>query len=159
MESGKIKLRVRSFYEAHPYPHQRVESESDLSSSGHEKVMRQILRTVGVSPEWLAGKRILDGGCGTGEKAIYCSLHGAKADAFDFSKTSIAHAKQTAAHLNAEVHFFMADFESVQLKGKYDLILLIGTLHHTADARSNFMRMARHLAPGGRIALGLYNVY
>jgi len=154
-----ITDKVRRFYEAHPYPSQRVESERDLVSSGHEKVMRQILSTAGISASWLQGKRVLDGGCGTGEKAIYCSLHGAKADAFDFSKASIRLAKESAKKLGAKVNFKVADFESVQPKGDYDLILLIGTLHHTENPKANFMRMSKHLAPGGRIALGLYNVY
>ncbi|MEM2137980.1 MAG: class I SAM-dependent methyltransferase [Candidatus Anstonellaceae archaeon] len=154
-----IKDKVRRFYEAHPYPSQRVSCAHDLVSSGHEKVMRQILSVAGISDSWLQGKRILDGGCGTGEKAIYCALHGAKADAFDFSRTSIRLAKESASKLNAKVNFKVASFESVRLSHNYDLILLIGTLHHTESPKANFLRMAKHLAPGGKIALGLYNVY
>lgn len=154
-----IKDKVRQFYESHPYPSQRISSEQDLKSSGHESVMKRILATAGISSEWLAGKSVLDAGCGTGEKAIYCSLHGAKVDAFDLSSNSIKIARQSAKKLGVKVNFSVGEFESIKLRGKYDLILLIGTLHHTEDAHANFLRMAVHLAPGGRVALGLYNVY
>ncbi len=154
-----IKDKVRKFYESHPYPSQRVTCWQDLKSSGHEKVMRQILEASGVSPDWLAGKNVLDAGCGTGEKAAYCALHGAHVDAFDFSGNSINLARQSAKTLGAKVNFSVDSFEKISLKKKYDLILLIGTLHHTKDAHANFLRMAAHLAPGGRIVLGLYNVY
>jgi 2-polyprenyl-3-methyl-5-hydroxy-6-metoxy-1,4-benzoquinol methylase len=154
-----IREKVRAFYELHPYPSQRVSSEQDLKASGHEAVMKRILSTAGVTSGWLEGKSVLDAGCGTGEKAVYCALHGAKVDAFDFSGNSIRIARQSAKKLGVKVNFSVDAFESVQLHKKYDLILCIGTLHHTEDARANFLRMAAHLKPDGRIALGLYNIY
>lgn len=151
--------KVRGFYERNPYPNQRVSSKEDLLFGEHAKVMRRMLATVGMKPEELQGKTVLDAGCGTGEKAVYCALHGAFVDAFDISKASVAIGKKNAAKLGVKVNFSVSSFETVKLQRKYDLVLCIGTLHHTAEPKKNFMKMARGVKSGGRIALGLYNLY
>ncbi|VVC02104.1 Ubiquinone biosynthesis O-methyltransferase [uncultured archaeon] len=157
--AGAVLAKVRDFYESHPYPHQDVAGRKDLLSGEHAKVMKRILATVGMEPDDLKGRRVLDAGCGTGEKAVYCAIHGADVDAFDISERSIGIARKNAGRLGVRVDFSVAAFEDVNLGKKYDLVLCIGTLHHTEDAKGNFMRMARAVAKNGRIALGLYNLY
>ncbi|MCX8194772.1 MAG: class I SAM-dependent methyltransferase [Candidatus Micrarchaeota archaeon] len=156
---ARIREKVRLFYERHPYPSQKVNSREDLLHSLHSKVMEKILAAAGLSLKSLEGMRVLDAGCGTGEKAVFCSLLGAKADAFDISCTSISEARKLAAKLSAPVHFQVASFEGVRLKQEYDLILCIGSLHHTENPKKNFMKVAGFLKPGGFIVLGLYNLY
>jgi len=151
--------QIKEFYEASPYPHQRLETKDDLLRWEHGKVMKRILATVALTPENLKGMNVLDAGCGTGEKAAYCALHGAKVDAFDISGKSIEIAKRNARKIGVEVNYQVDAFETVKLTKKYDLILCIGTLHHTSDAGGNFIRMAKHVKKNGAIALGLYNVY
>ena len=43
--------------------------------------------------------------------------------------------------------------ETTDLGGPYDLIASSMTLHHIADVPALFRRFARHLRPGGRVAL------
>lgn len=156
---SQILAKVKDFYERNPYPNQRIAGKEDLLSGEHAKVMRRMLATVGLEPGSLAGMTVLDAGCGTGEKAAYCALHGAIVDAFDISSSSIAIGRKNAEKLGVKVDFSVSSFETVALKRKYDLVLCIGTLHHTAEPEKNFMRMANKVKNGGRIALGLYNVY
>ena len=155
----RIIRKVREFYESNPYPCQLVRTRTDLERNEHSRVMSRILSTVGWKYGDLAGKRVLDAGCGTGEKALFCAMHGADADAFDISAASIGISRESAKRLNLEVNYSVDSFEKFSSIKKYDLILCIGSLHHTGDAQANFMRMAALLAPGGRIVLGLYNLY
>jgi len=155
-----IAMRISSFYERYPYPSQRVECARDLLCGEHARVMKKILKTAGLTAEELKHMRVLDAGCGTGEKALYCAILGAEVDAFDISKTSISIAIKNAARLAVKnVSYRVDDFAEVQLKKKYGLVLAMGSLHHSAEPHMNFLRLSRALMPKGRIAIGLYNVY
>ena len=155
-----ITPRIRSFYEHYPYPAQRVVGQADLTRGEHARMMKKILATVSLAPQDLRGLRVLDAGCGTGEKSLYCAIMGAQADAFDLSKTSISIARKNAALFRMKnVSYRVADFANVRLEKKYDLILAMGSLHHSEEPKGNFMRLARALKPGGHIVVGLYNLY
>lgn len=157
--ANNLAGRVAAFYESHPYPHQWVQSRKDLEKNEHSRVIQRILGTVGWQYADLKGKRVLDAGCGTGEKALFCALKGAQAEAFDISKTSIKIARENASRLSLPARYSIDSYEEFTRRSHFDLILCIGSLHHTSDAKGNFMRMARLLAPKGRIALGLYSTY
>jgi len=160
--TGKpIATRIRAFYERYPYPSQRVERREDLLRGEHARMMKKIWATVSLAPEELRGMRVLDAGCGTGEKALYCAMMGAEVDAFDLSKTSIMRATMNAGRFGTKnVHYEVADFASVRLaRAHYDLILAMGSLHHSEDPKGHFMRLARALKKDGKIVVGLYNLY
>jgi len=161
-----ITEQVKGYYEKNPYPNQRVGNRSDLLREEHRKVMKRILRTAGLSAKDLRGMRVLDCGCGTGEKAAYCSLMGADAVGFDISQKSIDIAEENAKRLSLSVKYFVSDFKDVnaylEKKGEeeFDLVLCIGTLHHTDDPFGNFARMAKLVRKdGGKVVVGLYSAY
>ncbi|MFA5108687.1 MAG: class I SAM-dependent methyltransferase [Candidatus Micrarchaeia archaeon] len=151
--------KVKKFYEEHPYPNQIVLSKESLFEKKHTSVMKHILSCANLCPNDLKGLSVLDAGCGTGEKSAYMALMGAEVDAFDISKTSIEIANKNAKLLKINVNYFQSDFAKFNSDKKYDLIIAIGTLHHTYAPKENFYRIASHLKENGKIVVGLYNVY
>ncbi len=160
---------TKRFYEAHPYPSQRVESTGDLKAKKHEEIMERILFCLGTDKNGIRGKTVLDAGCGTGEKSLYLAMQGAKPTGFDISSSSIEIARANAKKLGLDANFMVESFEEFNIEGKqkhymksygnFDFVICIGSLHHSANPRGNFMRMARMVKPGGAICIGLYHKY
>jgi SAM-dependent methyltransferase len=109
----------------------------------------------GVDPRDLAGRLVLDAGCGGGRYARLLGRHGARVVGVDLSA-----AVEKAAALCAElpdVAIVQADLLDLPVaEGAFDLVYSIGVLHHTPDPRRAFARIARRVKPGGRLAVWLY---
>ncbi len=174
---------TKKFYEAHPYPSQKIESASDLHARKHEEIMERILFCLDTDKKEIGNKTLLDAGCGTGEKSLYFAMLGAKSTGFDISKSSIGIARANAKKLGLDAKFIVDSFEDFNMEGKeihgmeekqkqgmkgnrlhgmgnngkYDFVICIGSLHHSADPKGNFMRMASLVKPGGSMCAGLYH--
>jgi SAM-dependent methyltransferase len=109
----------------------------------------------GVAPADLAGKVVLDAGCGGGRYARLLGRHGARVIGVDLSA-----AVEKAASLCAglpDVQIIQANLLDLPLAdAAFDLVFSIGVLHHTPDARLAFRQIARRVKPGGRLAVWLY---
>ncbi len=109
----------------------------------------------GIAPATLAGKLVLDGGCGGGRYSRLLGSHGARVIGVDLSA-----AVEKAAALCAglpDVCIAQADLLDLPLPdGAFDLVFSIGVLHHTPDPRRAFAQIARKVKPGGRLAVWLY---
>jgi SAM-dependent methyltransferase len=109
----------------------------------------------GVDPRDLAGKLVLDAGCGGGRYARLAGRFGAKVLGVDLSS-----AVEKAAALCAElpdVAVVQADLLDLPLaEGAFDLAFSIGVLHHSPDPRRAFAQVAARVKPGGRLAVWLY---
>ncbi|MFH1285089.1 MAG: methyltransferase domain-containing protein, partial [Candidatus Micrarchaeota archaeon] len=101
--------RVQEFYESFPYPQLPVVSRENLTEKMHANVMKNILESAGLEASELAGKKTLDAGCGTGEKACYFALHGADSYAFDRCQNSLSIARRNAEKLGLKVDFTSKD--------------------------------------------------
>jgi len=154
-----ILQEVKEFYNSYPYPLQKIESIKDLFYKKHKTTMKNILYCADLAQEDLKNIKILDAGCGTGEKALYFSYYKAKVDAFDISKNSIKIAKKNAKKLKLKVNYFVDSFENFSCSKKYDLIIAIGSLHHTSEPKKNFLKLSKFLKPKGVIVIGLYSFY
>ncbi len=155
----RIARSVNIFYERYPYPSLPIRTEHDLASKLHANVMSKILATAGLQPEMLSGKKILDAGCGTGEKACYFSYHGASVTAIDLCKASLQKAKQLAEKFNLQVAFNNCDIAEFEAEKRFDHLFCLGALHHTENPYRNFLALANLCKPGGTITIGLYNSY
>ena len=69
---------------------------------------------------------ILDAGCGDGRFCHELSKENIRIVGVDFSKNAIGFAKS----FNPDVEFFVQDLEDLNLKYKFDYVLLIETLEH-----------------------------
>ncbi len=109
----------------------------------------------GVDARDLAGKLVLDAGCGGGRYARLVAIHGGKVIGVDLSS-----AVEKAATLCRGVPgagIVQADLLGLPLaEGVFDLAFSIGVLHHGPDPRGAFRSVARRVKPGGRLAVWLY---
>jgi SAM-dependent methyltransferase len=109
----------------------------------------------GVAAHDLAGRLVLDAGCGGGRYARLAARHGARVVGVDLSS-----AVEKAAALCAEwprVAIVQADLLDLPLaERRFDLVFSIGVLHHSPDPRRAFAQVAARVRPGGRLAVWLY---
>lgn len=109
----------------------------------------------GLDPRELAGKLVLDAGCGGGRYARLLGRHGARVVGVDLSA-----AVNKAAALCADmpnVSIIQADLLDLPLvERSFDAAFSIGVLHHSPDPRRAFAQVAARVKPGGRLAVWLY---
>jgi len=114
-------------------------------------------RRTGFEPEDLAGKLVLDVGCGMGRFAEVASRWGAHVVGIDLSLACEV-AEENLRDRPAT--FFQADvFKLPFAPESFDYIYSLGVLHHTPDCKAAFQVLPRLLKPGGRIAIWLYSKY
>jgi SAM-dependent methyltransferase len=110
---------------------------------------------------WLrvdAGTRVLDVGCGVGRWSRLLAARGAEVTGVDLSPTMIGEARRraAAAGLEGRCRFLVQDSAALDAGGPFDLVLGVTVLQHILDPhalRSAVERIARHVAPMGRIVL------
>jgi SAM-dependent methyltransferase len=126
----------------------------DATSHRSENAFR---RRTGFRPDDLAGKLVLDVGCGMGRFAEVATRWGAHVVGIDLSLASEVAAKNLE-HRTATI--FQADvFQLPFAPGSFDFIYSIGVLHHTPNCEQAVKVLPRLLKPGGRIAVWLYSSY
>jgi SAM-dependent methyltransferase len=104
------------------------------------------------------GMRVLDVGCGVGRWSRLLAARGAVVTGVDLSPTMIGEASRraAAAGLAGRCRFLVQDSSSLDLGAKFDLVLGVTMLQHILDPqalRAAVERIARHVAPMGRIVL------
>ena len=107
------------------------------------------------TPEMLAGKRVLDLGCGSGRFAEIALSTGAHVVAVDYSQAVDACYENLGAHPRLDV-LQGTVYELPFAPGAFDFVYCLGVLQHTPDPEAAFRALMRQLAPGGRIAVDLY---
>ncbi len=109
----------------------------------------------GVAPSDLAGRLVLDAGCGGGRYARLAGACGARLVGVDLSEAVTKAAALCA--LLPEVLIIQADLLDLPLADRaFDFVYSIGVLHHAPDPRRAFAEIARKVKPGGRLAVWLY---
>jgi SAM-dependent methyltransferase len=131
--------------------------QTQLDSYTGRSVSRdRFLNATGWQPESLAGKTVLDAGCGAGRFAEVALSYGATVFAVDYSCAVEACRANFPAHPN--LHVVQGNIYSLPFpKDFFDDIYCLGVLQHTPDPRRAFLALPRHLKPGGRIAVDIYH--
>ena len=126
----------------------------DATSQRSENAFR---RRTGFRPEDLAGKLVLDVGCGMGRFAEVATRWGAHVVGIDLSLAAEVAAQNLA---DRNVAIFQADvFQLPFAPGSFDFIYSIGVLHHTPNCEQAVKVLPKLLKPGGRISVWLYSSY
>lgn len=106
----------------------------------------------------LAGKRVLDLGCGKGRFSIAAAATGASSvTAVDISARMIEEAKENAAARGVadRISFTVGDVDQFLGDGRYDCIVLMEILVHLPDPHEAVRRCADMLTPGGTIVTNI----
>jgi len=115
------------------------------------------IKKVGLKPEDLQGKLVLDVGCGMGRFAEVATRWGARVVGIDLSAAAEVAAENLS---NRDFVAFQADvFALPFLPETFDCIYSMGVLHHTPDCEKAFKALPQYLKPGGTIAVWLYSGY
>jgi 2-polyprenyl-3-methyl-5-hydroxy-6-metoxy-1,4-benzoquinol methylase len=114
-------------------------------------------RKTDLRPEDVAGRTVLDAGCGMGRYAdVVARWDAARVVATDLTVAAEAAAENLEAYPNVAV--IQADLRDLPLApGTFDVVFSIGVLHHTPDTFASLARIARFVRPGGVLAIWVYS--
>jgi SAM-dependent methyltransferase len=107
------------------------------------------------------GGSVLELGCGTGNKLIPIAADGHSCMGLDLSPHMLAEARRKAAERGVDVEWVQGDMRDIDLGRTFDLVFIAANsllhLHDADDVVSCFRSVRRHLAPGGRLVLDVFN--
>lgn len=103
------------------------------------------------TPGSLAGKRVLEVGCGRGVGVvILLSLGAGHVTGFDLDPKMVALAHKRLANYGERAQVFVGDAESVDLPTEsFDAVVEYGILHHVPNWEKALIEIARVLKQGG----------
>jgi 2-polyprenyl-6-hydroxyphenyl methylase/3-demethylubiquinone-9 3-methyltransferase len=104
----------------------------------------------------LAGKRVLDMGCGAGLLAEPLARLGAAVTAVDAAAESIAVARDHAARRGLAIDYRAGGVEAVAGE-TFDLVASLEVVEHVADARAFVAGLADAVSPGGLLVMSTPN--
>jgi ubiquinone/menaquinone biosynthesis C-methylase UbiE/uncharacterized protein YbaR (Trm112 family) len=116
---------------------------------------RRFRSETGWSQEWLAGKVVLDVGCGAGRFLEIASRSARDVIGLDYSEAVDAARENLVDRRN--VHLVQADIYALPFRrGTFDALYCIGVIQHTPDPDAAVRSLPAVLKPGGRIAITCY---
>lgn len=108
-----------------------------------------------------AGGQVLELACGTGRLTIPLAAAGVNISGLDIAAPMLAMARKKAAKKGLRIKFIRSDVRSFKLDQKFKLIFIpfnsMQHLHDNAGLERFFGRVKRHLAPGGKFILDVFN--
>jgi SAM-dependent methyltransferase len=106
----------------------------------------------------LAGKDVLEIGCGTGVHARLLAEAGARLSAVDLTPTAVELTTKRLALAGLEADVREADAESLPYDdGSFDFVWSWGVIHHSESTDRVIQEIARVMRPGGSLALMVYH--
>ncbi len=128
---------------------------TQLDSAASRESEETFRAKTGLRPEDVAGRLVLDVGCGMGRFADVVSRWGGQVVGVDLGLAI------EAAHANLEgranVRLLQADlFQFPFRRGAFDIVYSIGVLHHTPDCEKAFRQLVPFVRPGGRLCVWVY---
>jgi ubiquinone/menaquinone biosynthesis C-methylase UbiE/uncharacterized protein YbaR (Trm112 family) len=113
-----------------------------------------------LTPEQLAGKRMLDAGCGNGTLSAALTDFGLDIVGLDLNDgLGLAHRNRTKYGNAAgeRVRYVQGNLVEPPFKeGSYDLVYSSGVIHHTPSSSHSFASLTRMVKPGGRLYVWVY---
>ena len=110
----------------------------------------------------LSHKKILDAGCGTGQRVLgFAKRHPeAEFQGIDLTAASLEVANQLARkHGVKNISFKKRDILNLNLNEKFDFIVSTGVVHHLEDPQKGVRNLCSHLNDQGTICLWYYHPF
>lgn len=118
----------------------------DLIPASRTARKQRLLRTLAGLPK-KTGLTMLEIGCGAGFSAEYLSGWYERFVGLDYSANLIDYARQHNMHPGAE--FVAVNVKDYVSESLFDVILMIGVLHHIHDVPAAMLHLTKLLKPGG----------
>lgn len=149
--------------------HERLDVDAETETPWHRLVKAHL-----DAARDLAGRRVLEIGCGRGGFACWLAARDehapAEVVAADFAATAVAKGEAFAARRGLSgIRWEVADIQNLEhADATFDTVVSCETIEHVPDPRRALRELARVLKPGGRLLLtapnylgmmGLYRVY
>src|SRR5947199_346483 len=154
MRTAVTSAEVKNLYERHPYPSPNVGGSLPRDMVG--------LLWFLFPGQDLSGWRILDAGCGAGQRlaALAKVYRKAQFTGLDISNASLDVARQLAAkHQIENLGFWQSDIAELNTADQFDLIVSTGVIHHLPEPARGVEKLSRILSPNGMILLWLYHSF
>lgn len=107
------------------------------------------------------GQPVLELACGTGNYLVTLSQNDVDISGLDLSDEMLGGAQKRAEELHVETNLFNGDMRNFSLDERFSLIFLAGnSLQHLnthEDVSQCFASVKRHLRPGGRFIVEVFN--
>jgi 2-polyprenyl-3-methyl-5-hydroxy-6-metoxy-1,4-benzoquinol methylase len=131
-------------------------SQTQLDSySGHPISTDRFWKATGWKPEDIAGKWVLDCGCGAGRFAEVVLNAGANLIALDYSSAVDACYANLKSHPN--LNLVQGNiYELPLVKDEFPFVYSLGVLQHTPDVAEAFKSLPAMVAPGGKLCVDFY---
>ncbi len=131
---------------------------------GHDLSGARLLNDTRWSPEFMAGKTILDAGCGAGRFADELAQNGARVVACDLS-SAVDACKETFddpagySTNRGDATFIQANLLALPFKrGIFDAVHCAGVIQHTPDPASVMRALPVHLKSAGQLFYNFYEI-
>jgi len=112
---------------------------------------------LGLVPADVSGKKVLEVGCGNG-RAVRHFLKGRPELFVALDLSEAIDVVQQEFRSAANLLPIECDLRRMALKPRsFDIVFTYGVLHHTPDAAAAFQSVAKFVAPGGTLAIWVYN--
>ncbi len=107
----------------------------------------------------LAGKRVLDVGCGGGILSESMALRGATVTAIDMGEAPLAVARLHQLESGVQVDYRQSTAEALaaELPGQFDVVTCLEMLEHVPDPASVIKACQRLVKPGGQVFFSTIN--
>jgi 2-polyprenyl-3-methyl-5-hydroxy-6-metoxy-1,4-benzoquinol methylase len=124
---------------------------SELGTITEALERRLVLRHIG----GVAGRDILEIGCGDGDLAVTLAELGGRVSAIDASEQMIVAARKRAAERRTSIDLRLGLAQQLPFEdGSFDIVVAVTILCFVRDATPVFQEIARVLKPGGRLVIG-----
>ena len=126
--------------------------EWDIFQNDDERSLRGWMAPVRL--EDVAGKDVLECGCGGGAHTRFFSAIARHVTAVDLNTVALTSSKLGDLE---NVEFVEADLTHFDLGRTFDVVVCVGVIHHTDDPDAVFANLVRHLRPGGTVVVWTYS--
>jgi 2-polyprenyl-3-methyl-5-hydroxy-6-metoxy-1,4-benzoquinol methylase len=106
----------------------------------------------------IAGKRVLEVGCGMGLHTELMAQAGAQVTAVDISPTSVAATRARLALKDIAADVRELDAETLDTREEFDLVWSWGVIHHSARTGRVLRNLYNALKPGGELRFMVYSL-